>query len=376
MSLFDNIYLLKELLKIGQVNSPNTSEQYTQQTPNFDNIKKLIANLEKNLNHSSHQVSHEGPQNTKISLRMDDLNSLGNLANWLETNKVIIDGQRIVYSEAENPNNESYVLYHLNSTPGSIQGEVDRSKPYLGAKDTFVINKDLLSKYLISLQNGLHKNNNQIEKILVSSLIQQSNNLLDTNINPNKTNHNSHQDHQVGDQIGDVKNQGKSQNKDRVNQGNQEADTSQLLSELSQMQPFNTQYVNTEGLKDFADKYGQLASNDSAVQTMVNQINQSINIADKLMQSPGAPIAMNLDLAQFEMQTSQPQQLASALWSVVSMTQRLYQKCIIQFQGKVNDSNIRAMKQQIPVAQTNLNDLAQLLNQAKQEWDKNHKGFR
>lgn len=130
---------------------------------------KLLNRIEQ----SANQVAHPELGTSVISSEVGDadltsihLENLGSLIQFLVTNKIMVDYRRIAYADNENPNDESYVLYNVETTPFFAQ---------IGYNSTgFYLNKDLLVKYLTSLQARAHSKQIKFMDVQLKHLIEQA----------------------------------------------------------------------------------------------------------------------------------------------------------------------------------------------------------
>jgi hypothetical protein len=337
--------LLSELLKYGQ-----NPDAYAQQTANFANIRQLIGNLESQLvPGAENEVSHEGDPGTAAVLRTQNLESLGALVNFLETNKITINGKRIAYSPGENPHTEDYVPYQLEPG-GSLLEPVDRSKMTQG----FVVNKDLLAAYLVSLQQRQQEKPNPVMNVMLTKLIKETNDLLETKISekyvaPAKPGQTVAPSGAKSEQSGAAV-----------------PDMGATLEYLADLVPFNSQFINLDSLKDFADRFAALMPNDAGITNQARQVDQSIGIAKSLMLTPSDVIQLNnLTSSQFSLLTHQPQQLVLSLNTVITQAGSLYNRFMLLAKGKVSASAYRKVQQQIMSGgpqETNIGTLNEILS--------------
>lgn len=335
--IYDNPFLLSELLKYGQ-----DGNWYAQNKQNFTTLHQMIQNLK--TQPAENEVSHESEGD--VSIRGENLQSLGALANFLLTNKITIGGRRIVYSEGENPHTEDYVPYRLEQggTLAAMENE-DRS----ARTATFVINKDLLSAYLVSLQSLLQKHPNRAMEVELGARIRESNDLLETT---------------VSERYQDSKQKGQQQQRQTGGSGNAGVNMA-ILEELASAQVFNSQYIDFAMISDFVDKYAAWASNAASntanannaaviqkwsgnVIALKNQIDTSMGLANEVLGGPGPIQLNNMTTAKFQLLTkngNQAKLLASFLYTIISYAGRMCQDLIRILERGSRDA--RSLKQQL-----------------------------
>ena len=332
--IYDNPFLLNELLKHGQAGN-----WHAQNEQNFTTLHQMIENLKKQP--AENEVSHESEGD--VSIRGENLQSLGALANFLLTNKITIGGRRIVYSEGENPHTEDYVPYRLEQggTLAAMENE-DRST----RTATFVINKDLLSAYLVSLQALLQKHPNRAMGVELGARIRESNDLLETT---------------VSERYQDPKQKGQQTGGGGSNAGANMA----ILEELASAQVFNSQYIDFAMISDFVDKYATWATNTTSntanannasviqkwsgnLTALKNQIDTSMGLANGVLGGPGPIQLNNMTTAKFQLLTKNANQaklLANYLYTIISYTGRMCQDLIRILERGGRDAH--TLKQQL-----------------------------
>jgi hypothetical protein len=371
--IYDNPFLIRDLLQVGLQDEQKFSKKgqtqpldpaYTQQTTNFTNLHQLISNLENNLSPNAEAtVSHEGDPSAQVAIRSENLNSLGALANWLLTNKIIVNGQRIVYSEGENPHNEDYQVYKLEPGGGLIES-TDRSQPFAGAMTTFVMNKDLLSAYLVSLQAQQEKKPNTFLKVQLTKLIQETNRLLDTNIN---------EQYKPPTQVAGTTGPN-AEHPTPVGQGGNAKQQVASLEQLASMLPFNSEEINTRELKMFVDQYALL---DPRMATLAQSANTDFQNIDSFMIRPGAPIQLDettltpIGFNTLARGTNGGIRLATVLYGMIQTVGRMYQLFVQDHLQEIANPRsgmgpgvAQSVQQQIAPGgpeKTNLGDLLQLI---------------
>lgn len=166
--------------KMGQV-TPPTNQAMVVLRSMLDSLADQLPGT-KDPNAPS-EISHEkgfaegDPQLTSMNLE-----GLGALTDFLAVNKITVDGQRISYPMNEDPNSDDYQLYQLEPNAGLLEVE-DRSRVTKG----FFVNKDLLNKYLVSLQAQLQAKPNPVMGVQLRKIIQQANTQLESGINEKYT---------------------------------------------------------------------------------------------------------------------------------------------------------------------------------------------
>jgi hypothetical protein len=129
------------------------------------------------------EISHEkGFNEGDPQLTVVNLEGLGALTDFLMQNKITVDGQRVAYDLAEDPNSEDYQLYQLEPNAGLLEVE-DRSRVTRG----FYVNKDLLNKYIQSLQAQLAARPNPVMDVQLRKIIQQANTQLESGLSEKYT---------------------------------------------------------------------------------------------------------------------------------------------------------------------------------------------
>lgn len=201
MSFVYDTDVLTQLLKLGLSLEKNGQEQPYESHEErgrknslvnrirgmLDELDKQAAPPPKDPNESakdaSEEVSYEddpsNPNKTAPQLNSTSLESLGALVAWLVANKMTVGGKRIAYGLNEDPKNQEYVLYKLEPNAGLLE-RADRATIRQG----FFVNKDLLTKFIVSRQAALSKKPNKMEQVQLNDLIADANKLLGANISP------------------------------------------------------------------------------------------------------------------------------------------------------------------------------------------------
>lgn len=187
LNLLDDKNLINKLLKAaldfeskftksGQDASVNKEQQSTI-------VRSMLDSLEQELSSNDlGKVSYEGFVAKEPELDVNNLIDLGSLVDFLSLNKITVGGQRIAYDEMENPNNEAYSLYRLEHEAG-LNEDLSRQPQKLG----HYVNKDLLDKYLVSLQASMQKTPNPVLQAHLNQIIKQAKTLLGSKINEKYT---------------------------------------------------------------------------------------------------------------------------------------------------------------------------------------------
>lgn len=347
--IYQDQQLLAQLMKIAQ-----TANNSNPPANNFDLLRQLINDLQKNLTNDANTISHQGAED--VSLKPNDLSSLSSLLNFLATNKITSDGQRIAYTKQD---------------AGAISNNDDYLAQTFG-NQVFFVNKDLLTNYLHSLQEVAQKHPSPLVTQRLTARINDANNMLNTDVKALPNNSQSSTPNQQPSNINAV----------------------QLVQELVQNRPFDSETINLDAIKQFADKFAQFASSlkpnetTAQVQALVFQINSDINKAYGLMSSRSPIIQMgglNGDLERFKGEAKTPAhalQLAGALYSVINEAGKLFQMFIYQggsaiasiFGGsapQIIDSLQKQVMDDGPQMENRTN-LSELMNNLKEDWNKGY----
>lgn len=355
--IYSDKKLLTELLKHGQ------GAAYTQQTTNFENMRQLLDNLEKQIA-AKHEgggtvVSHEGDPGAEVALRSENMKNLGTMVNFLATNKITVNGKRIAFSGNQDPHDdEHYQLYQLTSN--GLMEAPDRSQLTQG----FFADKDLLSAYLVSLQSELHQRPNRVEEVMLEKLITQSNDLLDTNINPQYKHPSDKPAHDQKGKQGPV----------QPGQSPQQTQPVTVdVMQLAAMQPFNSSYIAVDQLKKFTDNYAML-SNDTNAKKNASDIDRLIETANGYMTTQTSTISLdNMNSVSLGLITSQPLLLLSTLYSLVNKASDMYRQFSVEYRNAILSENdgadaYRRVQQQIQPegpAAANIRTLTRLISDAQ-----------
>ena len=201
MSFVYDTDILSQLLKVGLALEKNSQQQpyedpetraqkngMIQRINNIlDELDKAAAPPSKDPNEAakdaSTEVSYEddpsNPNKTAPQLTSTNLESLGALVAWLVANKMTVGGKRVAYGLNEDPKSPEYVLYKLEPNAGLLE-RADRATIRQG----YFVNKDLLTKFIVSRQSALAKKPNKMEQVQLGDLIADANKLLGAGINP------------------------------------------------------------------------------------------------------------------------------------------------------------------------------------------------
>lgn len=125
----------------------------------------------------SHEKGPADPDPSDPKLTSINLEGLGALTDFLMQNKITVDGQRVAYDISQDPGSDDYQLYQLEPNAGLLE-VADRSQVTKG----FFVNKDLLNKYIVSLQAQLHSKPNPVMDVQLRKIVQQANTQLDSGL--------------------------------------------------------------------------------------------------------------------------------------------------------------------------------------------------
>lgn len=134
-------------------------------------VRALVSNLEQKLT----APQEAGPAVTAVRdapLTSINMKNLSSLVNFLGMNGVQVDGKYIVVGANDMPNDPSYVPYRFEGD------QMMRPSTAL----TFKVNKELLAKYLTTLQAQLAKEPNPVLKAQVDAIVRETNEQLGTNV--------------------------------------------------------------------------------------------------------------------------------------------------------------------------------------------------
>lgn len=182
--IYDDANLIKNLIRYGlDFENKFTKTGQTVPTPTATDVALNTAALKMldDLENESSAAQNPGSANITsdvdgANLTLSDLNNLGSLIQFLIKNKIMIDYQRIAYDATEKQG-QPYVLINVETTPYFA------SIGYNSAG--FYVNKDLIVKYLTSLQETAHSNKITAMENRLKYLIDQANKQLKVNMSTN-----------------------------------------------------------------------------------------------------------------------------------------------------------------------------------------------
>lgn len=135
-------------------------------------------------------------------------------------------------------------------------------------------------------------------------------------------------------------------------------DMGQLVKEIVALRPFNSEYINTSVLSDFANKFAQLKP---GIAGRASQLEASINKANQMMDSSNIFRMTNLNLKTLNYQYPQISTLVPLLLKIVADAGTLYQQFSTEPQlVQLIGDGMSAIRQQALPLRTNLNELTQL----------------
>lgn len=182
--ILDDNDLINQLLKHGSdfENKFTKSGQVTSATVNANAaLQQVLDNLESQLHPqpkdpNASEISTASGQ--PVSLTSAALESLGALVQWIAQAQITMNGQRIAYTQDQDPKNENYDFYHLEPAAGYLE-LADRTKVANG----YFVNPELLVKYITATQALESKKPNDVLRVQLGKIITQANKLLGTKIN-------------------------------------------------------------------------------------------------------------------------------------------------------------------------------------------------
>ena len=172
--ILDDQELIKQLLKHGQ----EFENKFTRQGQAAVNAQAALTQLLDSLEGQLHpekrppgaQPEVSTQSNTPAQLNVVALEGLGAMVDFLATNTITIDGQRIAFHQNEKPQGENYQLVQLE--PNALYNETpDRQIQTKG----FYVDMDLLKKYIGTLQGQLVKRPNPVMQVQLSKIINEAN---------------------------------------------------------------------------------------------------------------------------------------------------------------------------------------------------------
>jgi hypothetical protein len=142
-------------------------------------------------------------------------------------------------------------------------------------------------------------------------------------------------------------------------------DMGQLVKEIVALRPFNSEYINTSVLSDFANKFAQLKP---GIAGQASQLTTSISKANQMMDSSNIFRMTNLNLKTLNYQYPQIDMLVPLLLKIVASAGTLYQQFSTEpnlvelINSPANEAfgGMNAIRQQAIPLRTNLNELTQL----------------
>lgn len=144
------------------------------------NLLTHIKNLQSQLQDTP-TISHEGEDTAKPQLVDKNLESLGDLVQWLVANKITVNGGRVAYGKDEKPpgDGKGWIPYDLETHKTTVDQRG-------AAPDTFKVQPALLKTFIVSLQAQAANSDNQAMKkwmnFKLGQLIQEANRDLGTEI--------------------------------------------------------------------------------------------------------------------------------------------------------------------------------------------------
>lgn len=235
---------------------------------------KMLNDIEESID----QATNPDSSRTNVTSGVDsaeltgiNLEGLGPLVAFIVSNKIMVDFTRIAYDANETPPNNSYRLYNLESNAGFVE-VADRSKVTRG----YYINKDLLIKYLNSLQANAHSKKITVMEVQLKSLITQANLQLGTNINPEYQAPKSPTTDAAGSDPA-------SASPTASNGGN---NVVQSMHFLTQNLPLSRDDIEFERIRTFFNGFKKHLVDSKNPRTA--EINNSMNAAERFMQSATA----------------------------------------------------------------------------------------
>lgn len=161
--------LVNLLIRYGQA-AVQSTQNLSINSADVNAVRSMLGNLEQKLT-----APQEGSQVTaasSTSLTSLNMKNLSSLINFLGMNGVQVDGKYVVVGANDMDNDPSYVPYRFEGD------QTMRPSTQL----TFKVNKELLVKYLTTLQGQLVKNPNPVMKAQVDAMIHETNEQLGANI--------------------------------------------------------------------------------------------------------------------------------------------------------------------------------------------------
>lgn len=352
--LHDNPWLIQELLKIGQGKTLDPTENVSPQQAQGNLALKLLDQIQKEFSpvdpNKPAEVSTASGAEAKLTTQA--LENIGALVSFLVQNKITVNGKQPAYDT--DPQQEGYTMYKLQGGSAVIP-DPNRETP----GTPYWINPELLSAYIVSLQAQDAQKPNRVLETYLKSLIQESNKMLGTKVNPKYQ-----PPTQSSQQPGQAQQPGQGKpGQPGDQQGGQAATVS--LADLAAMTPFNSNYIDFNEIMQFVSAYLQLAGSrigqksTSNLQQEAAQMQTSIGMAENVLATGGGTIQLsNLTPDSFKLlakNANQAKLLANYLYTVIQFAGSIYQDFVTQFgrivagtnQPGLGPSALQAMQQQI-----------------------------
>lgn len=367
--LHENPWLIQELIKIGQGQTLDPTENVSPQQAQSNMAIKLLDQLQKDFSpvdpNKPAEISTQSGEEAKLTPQA--LENIGALVGFLSQNKITVNGKLPVYDH--DPGQEGYQMYKLEGNALQV-GDPTRD----AAKMKFWVNPELLSAYIVSLQAQEAQKPNRVLETYLKSLIQESNKMLGTKVNP------KYQPPAAPAQQPAQPEQQKQQGQGQQS-GGQQFLTS--LADLAAKTPFNSEFIDFNEIMDFVSSYLQLAGSrigqkgTSALQQEAAQMQTSIGMAQNILNTGGGTIQLsNLTPDSFKLMAKNANQahlLANYLYTVISFAGSIYQDFVTEFghivastnQPGLGPSAFQVMQQQIAPGgpqQSNMTTLKRMMS--------------
>jgi hypothetical protein len=134
--------------------------------------KKLVARLSREVSGGEEAPNVTADSPTPVGLGMANLQNIGNLLQFLDTNQIKINGERVVYDQAESENLQEAEQNKLS--PVTINVSRDAESRKWNTADYYT-NLPALIKYVGYLQNKAKDEDNKVLGVMVGKLIDQVN---------------------------------------------------------------------------------------------------------------------------------------------------------------------------------------------------------
>lgn len=341
--IHDNPWLINDLIKIGQGQTLDPTQNVSPQQAQTNMAIKLLDQVQKEFSpvdpNKPAEISTQTGEEAKLTTQ--SLENIGSLVSFLAQNKITVNGKLPVYDH--DPGQEGYQMYKLQG------GSVVVPDPTRETTATpFWINPELLSAYIVSLQAQNAQKPNKVLETYLKSLIQESNKLLGTKVNPT---------YQAPTQKGQQPGGQGQPGQPGQQPGGGQATTLTTVEDLAGMTPFNSQYIDFNQIMLFVSKYLQLAGSrigqqgTSSLQQEAAQMQTSIGMAENVLATGGGTIQLsNMTPDSFKLLAkngNQAKLLANYLYTVIQFAGSIYQDFVTQFGNKVSPSALQTMQQQI-----------------------------